>query len=77
MRGHPVKLAKHLKQILIFLTLPVVAIVSLGAAAAEPPAAPVMEAYTCSYNAGKVMKDLLAARDYCVKQAEKAGIKLA
>lgn len=58
------------------LALPVLATVSFDVSAAEPPLAPVMETYTCSYNAGKSEKDLMAARDYYVKQADKAGIEL-
>ena len=70
------KQKNQLKRLAGLLTLPVLVTVSFGANAAEPPPAPVMEAYTCSYNTGKSEKDLLAARDYYVKQADKAGIKL-
>ena len=41
-----------------------------------PPPPGVMETYACMFNPGKDMDDLMAARDYYVKQAEKAGIKL-
>jgi len=36
----------------------------------------VIESWTCQYHAGKGLKDLLGARDYMVKQADKAGIDL-
>jgi len=71
-----VKITNRLKQKMVFSVLPLLVAVSFGVSAAEPPPAPVMEAYTCNFNAGKGMKDLLAARDYYVKQADKAGIKL-
>jgi hypothetical protein len=71
-----VKITKRLKQVLVLMTLPILATVSTGINAAEPPPAPVMEAYTCNLNPGKDMDDLMAARDYYVKQADKAGIKL-
>jgi hypothetical protein len=71
-----VKITKQLKQILVIMTLPILATVSAGVNAAEPPPTPVMESFACSYNPGKDMDDLLAARDYLVKQAAKAGIAL-
>ncbi len=40
----------------------------------EPPA--VAELYACSYKDGKDMGDLMSARDYLLKQADKAEIKL-
>jgi len=43
------------------------------APAASPP---VLEACECSYNPGKNLGDLLAARDYLLKQANKADITL-
>ncbi|MDA1076503.1 MAG: hypothetical protein O3A63_17360 [Proteobacteria bacterium] len=46
--------------------------VTAQAAEMQPPA--VLEVYQCNYNPGKGPKDLMAARDYYVKQAEKAGI---
>lgn len=75
-RGHTVKITKQLKHILVLVTLPVLALVSTSSNAAEPPPAPVMESFACSYNPGKDMDDLLAARDYFVKQADKAGVPL-
>jgi hypothetical protein len=75
-RGHTVKKTKQLKQILVLMTLPILATVSTGINAAEAPPAPVMEAYTCSFNPGKDMDDLMAARDYYVKQADKGGVTL-
>ncbi len=45
--------------------------------AAEPPAPPMLaELWTCNYNSGKDMEDVLKARDYMLGQAEKAGIAL-
>lgn len=70
------KITKLLKRLLILATLPILTAVSIGANAAEAPPAPVMEAYTCNFNSGKDMDDLMAARDNFVKQADKAGIKL-
>jgi len=71
-----VKITKPLKQMRALLALPILATASIGVHAAEAPPAPVMEAFTCNYNAGKGMKDLMSARDYYVKQADKAGIEL-
>lgn len=70
------KITKQLKRILVLATLPILTAISFGASAAEAPPAPVMEAYTCNFNAGKDMDDLMAARDNFVKQTDKAGIKL-
>jgi hypothetical protein len=41
-----------------------------------PPPPGVLEVFACNYNAGKGASDLMAARDFYVKQADKAGIKL-
>jgi hypothetical protein len=41
-----------------------------------PPPPGLMETYGCMFKQGKDMDDLMAARDYYVKQADKAGIKL-
>jgi hypothetical protein len=71
------KTTKQMKRKLAIAVLPILAAVSFSAFAAEAPASPpVMETYTCSYNAGKDMDDLMSARDYYVKQAAKAGIEL-
>ena len=70
------KITKQLKHILVLIALPILALFSTGINAAEQPPAPVMESFACSYNPGKDMDDLLAARDYLVKQADKAGISL-
>lgn len=48
--------------------------VNSHAAEAQPPG--LVEVWTCSYNAGKDINDLMAARDYYVKQAAKAGLSL-
>jgi len=46
-------------------------------AAAEEAAGPaIVETYTCNYLPGKDRGDLMGARDYYVRQAEKAGIEL-
>ena len=70
------KITKQLKRLSVLATLPILTAVSIGANAAEVPPAPVMEAYTCNFNPGKDMDDLMAARDNFVKQTDKAGIKL-
>lgn len=70
------KITNRLKKTMVFSTLPILVAAGFSANAAEPPQTPVMETYTCNFNAGKGMKDLLAARDYYVRQADKAGIKL-
>lgn len=44
------------------------------AAEAQPQPPGIVEAFTCKYNAGKDRDDLLAARDYMLKQASKAGL---
>ena len=67
----------QLRKAITLLLLPLMAIVTIGVRAAEPPVNPVMESYGCSYNAGMGEKDLMAARDYYVKQANKAGVTLA
>ena len=41
---------------------------------AAPPA--VVETWACSYEPGKSVKDVMAARDYYLKQADKAGLTL-
>ncbi|MCZ6860998.1 MAG: hypothetical protein O7I42_12120 [Alphaproteobacteria bacterium] len=45
--------------------------------AADAPPSVLLETFACSYHDGKDMDDLLAARDYMVKQADKAGVSLA
>lgn len=44
-----------------------------GAWAADAPI--IRDVYTCSFNDGKDMDDLMAARDYYLKQMEKAGLE--
>lgn len=72
------KTTKLLKRALIFLTLPLLGLLFFSASAsaeeAQPPGA--IETWTCSYNSGKDIDDLLGARDYYVKQAAKAGLSL-
>ncbi len=41
-----------------------------------PPPPGVLETWACTYNAGQDQGDLMAARDYLVKQAAKAGVSL-
>ena len=61
----------------LFLTLTLV--LGMLAAGAHAPSAQAMDApivreiYTCSFNEGKDMNDLMAARDFYLKQMEKAG----
>lgn len=49
----------------------------LAVQAADAPASVVLESFACNYHDGKDIDDLLAARDYMVKQADKAGVSLA
>lgn len=49
----------------------------VAAQAADAPASVVLESFACNYHDGKDIDDLLAARDYMVKQADKAGVSLA
>ncbi len=51
-------------------------VVSFGVNAEEAQPPGVLETWTCSYNAGKDIDDVLAARDYYVKQAAKAGVDI-
>jgi hypothetical protein len=44
------------------------------AADAQPQPPGIVEAFTCNYNDGKDRDDLLAARDYMLKQSAKAGL---
>ena len=53
------------------------ALTGIAAQAEEAPAPVLLESFACNFNDGKDMDDLLAARDYMVRQAEKAGIALA
>jgi len=70
------KITKQLTPILVQLTLPILIVASFSASAeeAQPPA--VVETWTCSYNPGQDVDDLMAARDYYVRQAAKAGLSL-
>ena len=43
-----------------------------NAAEAQPPG--LLESFLCNFNDGQDMDDLLSARDYYLRQAEKAGI---
>ncbi len=53
------------------------AFLGLATQAAEAPPSVLLETFACSYHDGKDMDDLLAARDYMVKQADKADVSLA
>ncbi len=45
--------------------------------AAEPPPPPaIVESWTCSYKAGQGLDDLLGARDYLQRQADKSDVQL-
>lgn len=43
---------------------------------AAPPPPAILEAFLCNYNDGKDTDDLMSARDFYLKQAEKAGLTL-
>lgn len=43
---------------------------------AAPPPPAILEAFLCNYNDGKDLDDLMSARDFYLKQGEKAGIAL-
>ncbi len=61
---------------LLALCLPLSTLIAIHSHAeeAQPPA--VVEGFTCNYNEGQDIDDLLAARDYYVKQAAKAGLEV-
>ena len=46
--------------------------INANAAEAQPPG--LLESFLCNFNDGQDMDDLLSARDYYLRQAEKAGI---
>ena len=48
--------------------------ISAGAEETQPPG--MLETWTCSYLPGKAEKDVMAARDYYVRQAAKAGVDI-
>ena len=62
--------------ILALLTFAFAGVVSIGANAEEAQPPGVLETWTCSYNEGKDIDDVLAARDYYVKQAAKADVDI-
>jgi len=62
---------KHLTGLSLFI----LALIPLSATAQAATPTMVREIYTCNFNDGKGMSDLMAARDFYLKQMEKAGIK--
>ena len=52
------------------------AIGSPAIAADAPPPPAVVESWTCSYLPGKDVSDIVAARDYYQRQADKAGVEI-
>ena len=62
---------KHLTHLFFRLALAVIAIAAAPLAVAAD--AMVREVYLCSFNDGKDMGDLMSARDFYLKQMEKAG----
>lgn len=75
--GAFVKNKKTCYRVLGFLATSFLALTGITANAAEAPPPPgITEGFVCSYNPGKDRDDLLAARDYYVRQAAKANIDL-
>ena len=62
---------------LALLTFAFAGVVSIGVNAEEAQPPGVIETWTCSYNPGKDIDDVLAARDYYVKQAARSRPLLA
>lgn len=63
-------------KLLTLLLLPLTGALSFNAYAQEAQPPGVVETWACSYEPGKGVKDVMAARDYYVKQADKAGLTL-
>lgn len=63
-------------KMLTLLLLPFVGTLSFNAYAQEAQPTGVIETWACSYEPGKGVKDVMAARDYYLKQADKAGLTL-
>ena len=70
------KTTNRLIRNLALLTFGLAGVVSIGANAEEAQPPGVLETWTCSYNPGKDIDDVLSARDYYVKQAAKAGVDI-
>ncbi len=70
------KTTNRLMHNLALLTFAFAGVVSIGVNAEEAQPPGVIETWTCSYNPGKDIDDVLAARDYYVKQAAKAGVDI-
>lgn len=65
-----IKTSRHVTKL---LALPLLIMTSFAAHSAEMPPAPgVLDSYQCVFKPGKDMQDLMAARDFYVKQAAKA-----
>lgn len=63
-------------RVLVTMMISVCAFAGLSATAQEaPPQIAFLEAYQCSFNAGQGPDELMKARDYYVRQADKAGIE--
>ena len=65
-----------MKKTLIFLSAFVFSTSTIAGHHAPAASPGVLEAWECSYNTGKNLADLMSARDYYVKQADKADITL-
>ena len=70
------KITDRLLHNLTLLTFAFAGVVSIGVNAEEAQPPGVLETWTCSYNAGKDIDDVLSARDYYVKQAARAGVDI-
>jgi hypothetical protein len=67
------KISELLTKLII---LPALVMTSLNIYAAQMPPPPgILDNYACTFNPGKDMDDLMAARDFYIKQAAKAGYK--
>jgi len=71
-----VKTTNQLVHKLALLTFAFAGMASIGVNAEEAQPPGVIETWTCSYNDGKDIDDVMAARDYYVKQAAKAGVDI-
>jgi hypothetical protein len=71
------KLTNIPTKLLTLLLLPLCCgIFSISAFAQEAAPPAVVETWACSYEPGKSVQDVMAARDYYLKQADKAGLTL-
>ena len=71
-----------IKTMKISLVVTLICLPGVAVSAANLPPLPMMaetliaETWTCSFNEGKSISDVLKARDFMVAQAEKAGLNL-